>query len=540
MRPTPRPCGFGSTSPTWVLLAALLMPACWDTDQQTTSDSGMRDGGPAKKFDSGITDSGHQTGPDGSIQGTADAGAGGDAGSSEGPCPTGSGCTLSNGGAGSCCDGTCVDLSGDPRNCLFCGLECPTHTTCSNGHCIYASCADAVPFSQPWPIPNWPSNANCALATGGPGTCCNGDCTDPTSFDTDSTNCGGCGVVCPQGESCTQGECRVNGPACGAGGSAMCPSGYECYSAKGCVPSSCTGLSDGSSCPLQYSLGACCAGVCVDVSADRSNCGGCGNACPSGQGCTMSACYALPACGTVGSDGAGCVLASGALGTCCGNTCADTTTDTQNCGTCGIVCPAGASCVTEGTSGECGVVNGGNFGASLCQHDSDCPSGTRCYTGGDPYGFCARLDCPAGSDDRSCYLHSAYVGLCCGGSCVDPTADPNCGGCGVACASGVCANILDDFLSPVPVCLPDVSAGADCSPQGGCPAGETCVGDTCVANACSAFGTFCLATNGQPGLCCGLVPSPPACADPTSDPNNCGACNNACTSGQSCVRGRCQ
>src|SRR5579871_2814732 len=74
---------------------------------------------------------------------------------------------------------------------------------------------------------------------------------------------------------------------------------------------------------------------CVDLGTDGANCGACGNACPSGQACTMGKCAATCQAGSI----------------VCGNACTDPKTDNGNCGACGNVCPAGNVC----SAGTCAL-----------------------------------------------------------------------------------------------------------------------------------------------------------------------------------------
>ena len=59
-------------------------------------------------------------------------------------------------------------------------------------------------------------------------TCCNETtCVLTSSFQTDSSNCGGCGNVCPAGQTCVNGVCT--------GGENICPPGYISCGATGGV-----------------------------------------------------------------------------------------------------------------------------------------------------------------------------------------------------------------------------------------------------------------------------------------------------------------
>jgi hypothetical protein len=81
---------------------------------------------------------------------------------------------------------------------------------------------------------------------GSPGRCAN--------LQTDTLNCGACGVVCPGSQSCVAGTCRA---LCGPGQTA-------------CGPSM----------------------TCVDLQSNAANCGACGVLCPPGQSCGNGTCLA--------------------------------------------------------------------------------------------------------------------------------------------------------------------------------------------------------------------------------------------------------
>ncbi len=107
-----------------------------------------------------------------------------------------------------------------------------------------------------------------------PGTCDDGDCTyDPLPV----------GSECDDGVACTIGD------TCGTTGT--CEPGPECVQADGCATGVCTDgacvftpAPEGMSCGVNVS-DRCCGGVCVDISSDAANCGGCGTACPSDEAC---------------------------------------------------------------------------------------------------------------------------------------------------------------------------------------------------------------------------------------------------------------
>lgn len=187
--------------------------------------------------------------------------------------------------------------------------------TCSDGACLK-------------PLPN------CTLEQIQCGTSC-------VNANNDSSNCGSCGTICPNGFLCQSGKCLPkctsdeilcnnhcvktnNDPSnCGACGN-VCPKNSPiCTNGQCTLPlPTCT---DG-----QTLCGISCANTANDV----SNCGSCGTACASNQACQQGQC--VPIC----SSGQ----------TLCGNSCINTYNDSSNCGSCGRSCPSGNACV----NGQCG------------------------------------------------------------------------------------------------------------------------------------------------------------------------------------------
>jgi stigma-specific protein Stig1 len=167
---------------------------------------------------------------------------------------------------GSCGSGyVCTDLASDFDNCGACGAACAypgpyEDGACVDGQCFY-SCVEGA-------------------------TDCGGTCTD---LGTDPNNCGECGNVCPASAPvCVAGACIASTctPSCpegwcggdGCGGVCACPSGMYCEYDGWCY----------NGCVFPYIL---CGGVCVDPWSDSSNCGACGNVCPSGLVCSSGACW---------------------------------------------------------------------------------------------------------------------------------------------------------------------------------------------------------------------------------------------------------
>ena len=83
--------------------------------------------------------------------------------------------------ADACCDGRCVDFSGDENNCGGCGNVCELGKSCVDGACVCL-----------------PNEVDCG------GKCAN------LLFDSD--NCGACGNACDADQGCFLGECRCPDP----------------------------------------------------------------------------------------------------------------------------------------------------------------------------------------------------------------------------------------------------------------------------------------------------------------------------------------
>ncbi len=133
------------------------------------------------------------------------------------------------------CGGQCVDTDRDSQNCGACGHACGLGVACVSGACQTSTAADGDVDGDPSVQPDSSSAGDGSLGDGEsnsdgptasdsaedgdnsgdggdadpdsgcvqPNLICDGMCTDIT---TDSSNCGGCGKVCPS-NSCVNGSC---------------------------------------------------------------------------------------------------------------------------------------------------------------------------------------------------------------------------------------------------------------------------------------------------------------------------------------------
>jgi hypothetical protein len=158
-----------------------------------------------------------------------------------------------------------------------------------------------------------------ALECMGGTTECNVTCVYLT---VDPANCGACGNACQPRAICVA-------PTDGGGlGSCQCPTGNP--------------LPDGGQTILD------CNGTCSDITSDPNNCGGCagagGSVCPSGQVCAPN-----------DAGGGSCEVSCGTA-TECNGACVTLSSDPNNCGACGNICPQGYGChaTPDGTApGTC-------------------------------------------------------------------------------------------------------------------------------------------------------------------------------------------
>jgi hypothetical protein len=337
------------------------------------------------------------------------------------------------------------------------------------------------------------------------------------------------------------------------GSPTACATNADCATGEVCVDNACASPVDAGRDATTCAAGQTeCSSRCVDLSSDPANCGACGMACATGATCGAGVCATTTPTGcTKNSDcpaGEECVDNACAspvdagrdAATCaagevdCSGTCVDVSTDSANCGGCGMRCGAPATCV----SGACTLPPG-------CTTNADCAAGEVCV------GNVCTAPVDAGTDAMVC----AGGMTLCTDVCVDLQSDPSsCGSCGTACdvrstcVAGACtpatgcstgADCAAGEVCVGNVCVAGTDAGSDaalgCSTSAECAVGQECVGYVCVA-ASSDAGSDAADAGTCPAnenLCAG------ACVNLATDPDNCGACGMTCATGESCVRAVC-
>ncbi|ACY14082.1 cadherin-like beta sandwich domain-containing protein [Haliangium ochraceum] len=478
------------------------------------------------------------------------------------------------------CAGACFDLTNNDDHCGACGIVCPAGQTCNGDGTCAIECADG--FVE-----------------------CNGACIDPRL---DERYCGAegectgaaAGVECAEGERCQSGACV---PSCLAG-QVYCTSEGENGETFGrCIDPNTDrefcGAYDDCEGPLEVGVpceegaicngaGQCalscqsgldiCNGTCVDLAADRANCGACDNVCEAGKLCNgsgvceLSCQQNLVACDGVCIDPmsderycsaeleCGMPCAAGELcngeGACalncadgfieCGGKCIDPTSDRANCGTCGIACDDGYVCSDSACALSC------QSGLDMCGDDDDATC-VNVMTDRANCGDCG-IECADGyvcDGSGQCALSCQEELVKCGSQCIDPATNrEHCG------AFGDCNNDPNDGVDGA---LGDECGGDQvCSPDGcvlDCPGALVNCDGACIDPAtnrehCGAFGDCNDQSNdgveGSSGdectgdLVCGpdgcvldcpgnLVNCGGACIDPASNRTFCGAygdCND--------------
>lgn len=207
-------------------------------------------------------------------------------------------------------------------------------TPCSAGQCCIGFC------DQDDICTCVPDGSSCAgIGTGG---CCNGQPCNANGF------CGVCGVVgatCNADAECCSGnyaaKCCFDGTSLTTRCTDVTNIGFVC---PGDPP-----LPPDEGCPFGQTV---CNNACVDILSDSTNCGACGVSCGLGGYCQDGACAGtycfaptvdcgVGACIDLQTNNQHCGVCGNycRFGTrCCNGDCINISSDTNNCGGCGLVC----------------------------------------------------------------------------------------------------------------------------------------------------------------------------------------------------------
>ena len=347
--------------------------------------------------------------------------------------------------------------------------------------------------------------------------------------DKNSSTC----VPClPLNDNCTQGaRCVPKGNS------------YECVTTC-MVKADCAGGKD------------CCNSVCVDTTADLSNCGACGHGC------------AAPAHGTASCTASVCGLAACDKGwdSCDkdpANGCETDLSLPAHCGACDTTCPApgpnadaackAGVCATDCKAGfaDCDMDAKNGCEVTLASDGKNCGAcGTECMSVNHAMAACTMGKCVVGGCDfgfADCNMNPADG---CEAGLLDVN---NCGGCGKVCGAvahgtpgcgaGVCGVGMCDALW----------GNCDNNPQNGC---ERDLSSDLMH--CGACFKPCVIANGMPGCIqgkCGVIGCNQGFGDcdkdasngcesaVATDAKNCGACGMACpvpaNAAAMCAGGKC-
>ena len=346
-------------------------------------------------------------------------------------------------------DGCEANLGTDANNCAMCGTVC-----------------DAPPNSEPDCLAGTCAFGGCIVGYGDCDASLGNGC--EIDLKTDDQNCGTCGYICPDLPNATP---KCSNAACVIG---ACDTGFaDCDSSTfdGCETVLSSDVNHCGACnqpcgnlPHAYpkcegatcAIGGCeagyddCDGVVangceVDLSSDKLNCGACTNVCPAIANGTPE-CSGF-ACGIGTCDAGFDDCFGGATDGCETNL----TNDVAHCGTCGNVCPAvpfgQKACMNSMcTIGMCSpdhqdCNNNVMDGCETDTTDDVLHCGACNNPCPDPMngtGVCEASACTLGACDAG---FSNCDGNAANGCEFNTLNDPNnCGGCGIKCHSGTCAN----------------------------------------------------------------------------------------------------
>lgn len=366
-----------------------------------------------------------------------------------------------------------------------------------------ADCA-ATPTLPVCDIPNskcvecLPASDNCPKGTYCAGTVCKIGCNDDedcAGLAPDASAGGDAGDPdAAPADAATTLTCDTSKNLCvGCSADPECPLGTVCDTASGsCIP----GCATSATCPSSFE---CCAKECVNPSSNVDHCGACETPCKpvGGSGkceagvCKVDKCdLGLADCNGSASDG--CETTPGV--------------DPLHCGACNNACPEPANAAATCVNGNCGT-GACKPGFESCDSNPANGCEVNLQTSVGNCGTC-NLVCDLLNSNEIC-----KDGACAVGSCVAGFAD-----CDKASANGCEINTLTSS---------DHCGG--CGNKCDFPNGAgTCNSGICTLSSCAA-----------PWKDCDLQAANGCEKNSNTDPQHCGTCGNACSTGQVCQNGSC-
>ncbi len=318
-----------------------------------------------------------------------------------------------------------------------------------------------------------------------------------------------------------------------------CVTSAHCAPGSLCVGSTCVaGCTADSPCPTGQT---CCAGACVDLQSNPSNCGACSNLCsiPSATGACRNGACAVGMCAGTNLDCDG-VAANGCE--------TSPLNDVRHCGACGNACAARANTDVQCLAGRCSYTCATGFADCDGDASNGCEVDTRVTVA--HCGGCGRTCAPPNAvpvcESSMCRIARCNDGFgdCDGNATNGCETDlrstvGSCGICGVACPT---------FPNSVPACVSSMCATSCQAGYADCDGvrGTGCEVELATSSEnCGSCGRSCRGANVETAACTGGACRVLTCFDGFADcdgnaangcetdtrvsTNHCGRCGNVCT-----------